>query len=168
MHRNSGKMLQTTQAVILNCRKKGDNSSLVETYTQEQGRVDFMVFGNKWKSTLQPMAVVEISYQQTPTRTMGTITEVTRTFVPQNQDMPHQCMALFMAEIIEKSLRLPLTDETLFNWLTNSIKKLDQMDELSNFAAEFMAQLSTILGYGGAVLDEWRDLKSLDIIQTIQ
>lgn len=161
-------MLQTTQAVILNCRKKGDTSSLVETYTSEKGRVNFMVFGNKWKSTLQPMAVVEISYQQTPTRTLATITEVTRTFVPQSQDMPHQCMALFMAEIIEKSLQLPLTDETLFNWLTDSIKKLDQMDELGDFAAEFMAQLSVLLGYGGTVLDEWRNLKSLDIIQAIQ
>jgi len=161
-------MTSKTEAIILRVQKKGDNNSLVYAYTRASGRCAYYIYGNKWKSTLHPMALVEISSQHNPTREIENLTSVERTYVPQHQDVPHYCMAMFMAEVVEKSLKLPMVDETLFDWLEEEIKKLDQRDELTNFVDEFLQGMSLLLGYGGTILDEWRELKSLDIIQTIQ
>lgn len=160
-------MLKQTQAIVLTIRAKGDNSSLLDVYTREAGRATYVVYGQRWKSTLQPMGVVAVTVQQQPNREVGTLVSAERVFVPQKQDVPHHCMYLFMAEVLEKSLRHPLTDEVLFDWLIEQIKKLDLTDELQAFPTAFMTHLSQLLGYGGAVLDEWRYLKSLDVIQTI-
>jgi len=161
-------MTNKTEAIILQVQKKGDNNSLVYAYTRTYGRCAYNTYGNKWKGTLQPMALVEITSQHNPTREIENLTSVERTYVPLHQDVPHYCMAMFMAEIIEKSLKHPMKDETMFEWLTEEIKKLDQMDELTDFVDEFRTGFSTLLGYGGTILDEWRELKSLDVIQTIQ
>jgi len=161
-------MTGKTEAIILRVQKKGDNNSLVYAYTRAYGRSAYTIYGNKWKSTLQPMALVEISSQHNPTREIENLTSVERTYVPKHQDVPHYCMSMFMAEVVEKSLKHPMEDETLFDWLREAIKELDQRDELNGFIDEFLMGLSTLLGYGGTILDEWRELKSLDIIQTIQ
>lgn len=161
-------MTTKTEAIILRVQKTGENSSLVYAYTRVSGRGAYTIYGGKWKSTLQPMALVEISSQHNPTREIENLTSVERTYVPQHQDVPHYCMAIFMAEVLEKTLKHPMADETLFEWLTEETKKLDQRDELTGFVDEFMTGLSTLLGYGGTILDEWRELKSLDVIQTIQ
>lgn len=161
-------MTSKTEAIILRLQKRGDNTSLVSAYTRTGGCSAYIVYGNKWKSTLQPIALVEISAQHNPTHEVGSLVSVERSFVPQQQDVAHYCMAMFMAEIIEKSLKHPMQDEVLFDWLKEEIKKLDQRDELTGWANQFMVGFSQLLGYGGAILDEWRNLKSLDVIQTIQ
>lgn len=160
-------MLIQTQAIVLTLHAKGDNSSLLEIYTRDAGRAACVVYGQRWKSTLQPMSVVALTMQQPPNREVGTLVSAERIIVPQKQDVQHHCMYLLMAEVLERSLRHPLTDEALFDWLIGEIKKLDLTDELQSFPSYFMTHLSELLGYGGAVLDEWRYLKSLDIIQTI-
>ncbi|MCQ2347712.1 MAG: DNA repair protein RecO [Paludibacteraceae bacterium] len=160
-------MPHQTQAIVLTLRAKGDNSSLMDVYTRESGRATYLVYGQRWKSTLQPMSVVSMTVQQQPNREIGTLVSAERVFVPQKQDVKHHCMYLFMAEALEKSLRHPLADDALYDWLIEEIKKLDLTDELQAFPSSFMTRLSELLGYGGAILDEWRYLKSLDIIQTI-
>ncbi len=160
-------MTPKTEAIILSLHAKNDTSSLLEVYTRNEGRSSYLVFGNKWRSTLQPMAIVELTSQGNPARELRTLSSATRLFVPKKNDITHTCLMLFMAEAIEKSLRHPMEDETLFDWLISQIKKLDQTDELQMFPNEFLVALSEQLGYGGVILDEWRSLKSLDIIQTV-
>lgn len=156
-----------TEAIILGWQKHGDNSILVHAYTQECGRLSCLAFGNRWKSALTPMSLVEMVHSDNPTRPLPSISSVERLFVPHKQDVTHHCIYLFMAEALEKSLKMPLADENLFCWLKETLKKLDQTDELNDFPPYFLTQLSTLLGYGGAVLDEWHGLKSLDVVQTI-
>ncbi len=160
-------MNEKTESIVLGLHKHGDNSSILHAYTRAYGRINYMVYGNKWKATLTPMSIVEIVSQSRATMPIAAISSVERLFVPQKQDVQHHCAALFMAEAVEKSVRHPMADEELFDWLTETIKKLDQTDELQSFPDTFMTRLSELLGYGGAVLDEWRDLKSLDIVQTV-
>jgi len=161
-------MTNKTEAIILRMMKTGENSSLVYAYTRASGRCAYYIYGNKWKSTLQPMALVEITSQHNPTREIENITSAERTYVPRHQDVPHYCMAIFMAEVVEKSLKHPMEDERLFDWLKETIIELDQKDGLTGVADAFLQGLSTLLGYGGTILEEWRELKSLDVIQTIQ
>jgi len=161
-------MTTKTEAIILRVQKTGDNSSLVYAYTRACGRNTYVVYGNKWKATLQPMALVEICAQNNPARNTSSLVSVERIYVPQQQDIPHYCMNMMMAEVIEKSIQHPMEDVVIWDWLVAETKKLDQMDELTGFSDEFLLGMSRLLGYGGTILDEWRELKSLDIIQTIQ
>jgi len=161
-------MTSKTEAIILRVQKTGENSSLVYAYTRASGRSAYYIYGNKWKATLQPMALVEICAQNNPTRNTSNLVSVDRIYVPQHQDIPHYCMNIMMAEVIEKSIQHPMEDAIIWNWLVEEIKKLDQMDELTSFADEFLLGMSHLLGYGGTIMDEWRELKSLDVIQTIQ
>lgn len=160
-------MTFTTSAIVLALHKKGDNTTFLEAYTRYAGRATFLVYGNRWKSVLQPMALVELSVQQAPNREIGTLNSAELNFVPQHHDMPHQCMALFMAETLAQTMRHPMADEELFRWIEEKIKQLDRLDELADFPNSFLTGLSQSLGYGGTILDEWHHLKSLDIIQTI-
>ncbi|MCQ2342970.1 MAG: DNA repair protein RecO [Paludibacteraceae bacterium] len=160
-------MNKTTTAIVLCIRRKGDNSSLLEVYTRDSGRRTFLLYGHKWQSNLLPMSLVTITASN-PNREVSAVSQVERYFVPQHTDIRRQCIALLMAEAIEKSMRLPMADETLYDWLEDQVKQLDQLEETDqDYPLAFLTHMSELLGYGGVMIDEWRDLKSLDIIERI-
>lgn len=156
-----------TEGIVLGLRKKGDNQTLVEVYTRENGRAAFFVYGNKYKSALMPLSFIELTYTCKPTAPIPTLSSAQRLFLPIHDDVPHYCVAMFIAEVLEKSLRHPMQDETLFEWLVQCIKKLDQTDELHTFPRTFLVALSQQLGYGGEMLDEWQNLKSSEVIHHV-
>lgn len=156
-----------TEGIILGLHKKSDSKSLVEVYTRTDGRKTFSVFGSRWKSVLMPLSYVELTYTMNSALPFAAINSAQRIYVPTREDVPHYCMAMFMAEVLEKSLRHPMQDESLFVWLTDCLQRLDQTDDLSAWPAYFLAQLSAQLGYGGEMLEEWQNLKSYEVIRQI-
>lgn len=161
-------MIERNHAIVLALHKKGDNSCLLEAYTAEGGRALFMVFGKRWTSMLQPMSIVDISFHHQPTRDVYNVVSVESTFVPKTNDVAHFCIKMFMAELMLKTLTHPMSDSALFDYIEKAVIQLDQLNDLKGFVEDFMKQVSQLAGYGGAILDEWRNLKSIDIIQTIQ
>ena len=145
-----------TTGIILHQVKYTDSSSIVIIYTREFGRISYMVRGaNKKRSTcraalLQPLSVVEIEADHNAKKALQSIREM-RIAVP-FYDIPFNpvknALALFMAEVLHKTLRHTENDESLYDFIEESVCELDKCKMgLGNFHLIFMVQLSHHLGF---------------------
>ncbi|MCQ2345478.1 MAG: recombination protein O N-terminal domain-containing protein [Paludibacteraceae bacterium] len=162
-------MIHTTEAIVLGMTQHSDNSSVVSLYTRENGRMQYVVYGHKWKSTLALLNIVEITTKQLPNREIGTLQTVALNYIPHQlpSDVRRQCIAMFIAEALIHTLRLPLADLALYDYLRDFIIRLDTSEQIETLPNEFMIRFSELLGYGGATIEELRHLKSMDIIRTV-
>ena len=55
---------------------------------------------------------------------------------------------MFIAEVSAATLRHPMSDQQLFDWLCDMIHHLDQDDEIINLHLHFLLEYATYLGIG--------------------
>ncbi|MGC3977242.1 MAG: DNA repair protein RecO [Paludibacteraceae bacterium] len=145
-----------TKGIILHQVKFSDSSNVVNVYTQQFGRLTFMVRGmNKKKSLsraalLQPLSIVEIDFVYRHANNIQYLKEL-RLIYPFN-DIPFNpvkgSLAMFLVEILYKVLRLSEQDEYLYDFLEKSVLNLDNCNGgLANFHLFFLLQLSGYLGF---------------------
>ena len=48
-------------AIVLSLTKYSDTGSIVHLYTAEHGRMQYAVYGNKYKGLLHPLSIVEFT-----------------------------------------------------------------------------------------------------------
>lgn len=144
------------RAIVLTLHKATDTSCRLALYTDELGRKDITVFGRKNAGLYRPTTVLEVVLD----RQKGTIHNLKEAvLLSAPDDHPAALMdALVKAEVLERSLREPMPDAKLFEVIEKNIKKS---------VPEFLHALSVGLGYGGQMLDEWRELQSLAIYEQI-
>ena len=46
-------------AIVLTTTKYSDTGSIVHLYTPDQGRMQYIVYGNKLKGVLRPLSIIE-------------------------------------------------------------------------------------------------------------
>ena len=145
-----------TTGIVLHSIKHTDSSTIFTVYTQQFGRVSYMVHGvNKKKSVcraafLQPLSIVELDVFHTPGKDIQRIKDMRMeyqfTSIPFNPIK--NSVALFLSEILYRTLRQTEPDESLFLFLENSIQQLDCCEEgISNFHLVFLIKLSRYLGF---------------------
>ena len=166
-------MFEKTPAIVIHCQKYSDKAVILHTYTRSNGRLNLMVYGGKKKGNIRgligtPLAMVEIEYENKPGQEMHTLHSIAPLFLPQPQNSEQQLISMLISEVIYKTLKQPMADERVYQFLEESIVRLNRPDELkegSVFVKEFLETLSALLGYGGVWLDEWKELHSLKMIQ---
>jgi DNA repair protein RecO (recombination protein O) len=141
-----------SSAIFLSSTKYSDTGSIVHLYTAEYGRMQYMVYGNKYKALLSPLSIIEFNANKrhnAPTQ-IGTLSSVSLLYTPQRitTDVQRQCVAMFVAEILLNTLRHPLSDTALFDWLCSVIRCLDQDEDVRNLHLEFLMEYTTYLGIG--------------------
>ena len=139
-------------AIVLNTTRYSDTGSIVHLYTKEYGRMQYAVYGNKYKALLRPLSIIDFtstSRNNAPSQ-MGTISSISLSYTPQllTTDIQRQCVAMFIAEVLASTLRHPMSDQPLFNWLYSVIQHLDQDTEISNLHLNFLLEYATYLGIG--------------------
>ncbi|MHB9054755.1 MAG: DNA repair protein RecO [Paludibacteraceae bacterium] len=154
-------MQSKTKGIILNQVKYNDSSSIVSIYTRVFGRVSYVVRGtNKKKSVcrtalLQPLSIVEIDVNHNPKKEIQGIRDM-RIALPFYQipyDPVKNCLALFITEILNKTLKHSECDEDLYNFIESSVCELDACREgIGNFHFVFMAMLAKRLGFAPDVM----------------
>ena len=139
-------------AVVLSVTKYSDTGTIVHLYTADHGRMQYMFYGNKYKSIFRPLSVVEytISQKNNSSSHIYAISSATLLYTPQRIpiDVQRQCVAMFIAEVLLHTLRHPMSDQPLFNWLCQLIQHLDQADDICNLHLEFLLEYATLLGIG--------------------
>ena len=139
-------------AIVLSLNKYSDTGSIAHLYTAEQGRMQYAVYGNKYKGVLRPLSIVEftIAKRQNAPHQMGSLSSTSLSYTPQllATDVQRQCVAMFIAEVLAATLRHPMSDQQLFDWLCDMIHHLDQDDEITNFHLHFLLEYATYLGIG--------------------
>lgn len=139
-------------AIVLNIARYSDTGSIVHLYTAEHGRMQYAVYGNKLKGVLRPLSIIEYTSTRrnnAPTQ-MGTLSSASLLYPLQRLtiDVQRQCVAMFVAEVLASTLRHPMSDQPLYDWLCEVIQHLDQDAEISNLHLRFLMDYATYLGIG--------------------
>jgi len=145
-----------TVGIVLHSIKHTDSSTIITVYTQQFGRISYMVHGvNKKKSIvraafLQPLSIVEMDVFHSPGREIQRIKDIRMEHpfsgIPFNP--VKNSLALFLSEVLFRTLRQTEPDENLFLFLENSIQQLDCCEEgIANFHLIFLLRLTRYLGF---------------------
>ena len=139
-------------AIVLHTTRYSDTGSIVHLYTAEHGRMQFVVYGNKQKGLLRPLSIIDFTStrRNNAPMQMGTLSSVSQLYIPRllTTDIQRQCVAMFIAEVLVGTLRHPMSDQPLFDWLCEIIQHLDQDTEISNLHFHFLVEYATYLGIG--------------------
>lgn len=145
-----------TTGIVLHSIKFSDSATIVTMYTRQFGRVSYMVHGvNKKKSVfrtayLQPLSILEMDVFHTPEKDIQRIKDIQigYPFTGIPFDPVKNAVALFISEMLFRTLRQTEPDESVFLFLENSIQQLDCCDDgIANFHLLFLIKLTRYLGF---------------------
>ena len=149
-------MLTKTNGIVLHSIKHNDSSTIITVYTQQFGRVSYLVHGaNKKKSVvrasyLQPLSLVEMDVSHIPGKDIQRIKDIRmlHLFTGIPFDAVKNSLAIFISELLFRTLRQTEPDESLFLFLENSILQLDYCEQgIANFHLVFLIKLTRYLGF---------------------
>ncbi|MDD5184920.1 MAG: DNA repair protein RecO [Paludibacter sp.] len=145
-----------TTGIVLHSIKYSDSANIVTVYTRHFGRVSYMVHGvNKKKSIcrpayLQALSILDLDVYHVPGKSIQRIKDI-RTmyqFTGIPVDPVKNAVALFIAEILFRTLWQTEPDENVFLFLENSVQQLDCCETgISNFHLVFLLKLTRYLGF---------------------
>ncbi len=148
-------MLVKTNAVVLHCIKYGESGLIANLYTEQFGHQALLVHGSrKKKSTIhpylfEPLSLLEINLYHKENRELQILKEVRPVYIFNHLyfDIRKISIALFLGEILFRTLREEEQNLSIFNFLFNGIQILDMIENgLENFPLIFLIQLSKYLG----------------------
>ena len=148
-------MLVNSKAIVLRTIKYSDSTLIVDAYTEQGGRRGFLVRIPKTRKAsvknvlFSPMAILNIEWNEHGTSKLTRIKAVQ----PANiySDIPFSpakmAITMFLAEFLSASLRAPMPDRNIFNFIFTSLQWLDdEKGNCANFHIVFLVHLSTYLG----------------------
>lgn len=149
-------MLHKTKGIILNHLKYGDTSLVATIYTEVLGRKSFLIQGaykkkSRFRPTFfQPLTLLDLEVDIHPKRELQRIKEIGLA-VPFHSlpfDSSKSTIALFLSEILYKTLKEEEPNPPLFDYLYHSIQLLDIRETgIANFHLVFLMNLTKYLGF---------------------
>ena len=145
-----------TSGIILHSLKYTDSTTIITVYTRQFGKVTYMVRGvNKKRSVnpaaiLQPLFLVEMDVYHTPGKNIQRLKEMRmeHPFSGIPFDPVKNALALFISEVLFRTLRQTEPDDSLYLFIENSILQLDcTVKGISNFHLVFLLKLTRYLGF---------------------
>lgn len=149
-------MMTKTKAIVLRTIKYGDASVVADLFTEELGRLSFMVRIPKSqkarvkKQFFQPLSVIEVDFDFRPRSGLQYLRDVRLSlpFASIPFDAVKLSLSLFLAEFIYYSTRDEQRNAGLFQYVENSISWLDAADHaFANFHLVFMMRFSRFIGF---------------------
>jgi len=149
-------MYHKTRAIVLNTINYNDKYMLASLYTEQFGRVTYMVSKSKSKtsrikkSVFTPLTILDMETDHRPSREIQRIREVEilHPLYSVSGNIIKTSIALFLSEFLTRILKD--TDEYLiiFKYLSDSIQILEESDRgLANFHLVFILKLTRFLGF---------------------
>lgn len=143
----------TTAAIILRKTPYTGSSAIVATYTEKYGQMAFMIRGLGKKggrnAALQPLSRVEIVCRYRQNKNLQTAQSI-RFISPASagfQGPVKASMALFLAEVLYKSLREEAPDFELYEYIDNALAYFEEGPVNTVFHLQLMAKLTRFLGF---------------------
>ncbi|MDA3821143.1 MAG: DNA repair protein RecO [Bacteroidales bacterium] len=149
-------MLHKTRAIILHSFRYGDSSLIVHAFTEEMGRQTFLLKGarkskrNNRSNMFQALFTLDLDIYFRENREMHWIKEASfigsapTLFV----DITKSTQAIFLSEVLMKTLREEEKNSDLFSFIYHSIAYLESLESASpSFHLLFLFQLSSYLGF---------------------
>jgi DNA repair protein RecO (recombination protein O) len=150
-------MLIKTRGIVLNYLKYRETSIIARIYTEERGVQSYIVNGvRKAKppgriALFQPFTLLDLVAYVSPRGGLTRLSEYRclRPFRTVPYDVRKSSVALFLAEVVSRTLREEEPNPELFAFLYQSLVTFDQQEQgFENFALVFLLTLSHYLGFG--------------------
>jgi DNA repair protein RecO (recombination protein O) len=149
-------MLQKTRAIALHTIKYGDSGIIANVYTEQFGKQAYLIknaFGKKSpiKANLfSPLNLLELEVYYKSTNDLLKLKEAFNSpafqYIPSNPIK--NTLSLFLAEILLKILREEIPNQSLFDFLFDSIHLLDTIEHIhSEFHLVFLMQILKFKGF---------------------
>ncbi len=145
-----------TRSIVLHSIKYGESKMIVDLFTQQHGRVSFIVSIPKTskakvkKQFFQPLSILEIEFDFRMNVPLQRLKDV-RLAVPFSSipfDPFKLSIGMFVAEFLLYSTKSEQENLPLYTYMENSIAWLDGAEgTIANFHLIFMMQLSRFLGF---------------------
>lgn len=148
-------MLQKSKAIVLHAIKHGESGMIVYCYSECCGRIAFIVSGTRKQrpkfpsAVFQPLSVVEVVFYNKGQGNLCRIKEIASLTVynSASENVAKNCIALFLAEVLYRTLHEEMCNQDLFNFLEKSVERLERLENgFSNFHICFMLHYSGFLG----------------------
>jgi DNA repair protein RecO (recombination protein O) len=165
-------MLHKTRGIGLSYLRYRESSIITKIYTEAFGIQTYIVNGvrsskskNNRIALFQPLTLLDmVVYHKNKEDTVHRISEL-KCYAPFHSipfDVIKSSLALFITEILGKTLREEESNELLFRFIEESILYLDNAEtNFENFHIQFLMQLASYLGFGIETVDDLeRELKS--------
>lgn len=150
-------MLEKTKAIVLHSIRQGESSLIVQCYTERWGRQSFLVKGARKSkrsskaNLFQPLFLLQLDIYYKATRDLQWIKEASLLH-PLNslqQDISKSAQAIFIAEVLSRTLKEEEQNLPLYEYLETSINYLDVLERASaSFHLLFLFQFARHLGFG--------------------
>jgi DNA repair protein RecO (recombination protein O) len=149
-------MLYSTKGIIFHTVPYSDNRIIAKIYTQDFGLLSFMVSVSRTKSgkikspLLQQLTQVDLRIEKKEKSHLHSVRDIALAvpYAHLHNDIVKTTIALFIAEILYKSVREEEKNESLFTYITSSMLALDVSHEgVASFHLVFMMQLTRFLGF---------------------
>lgn len=158
-------MLYKTRGIALNYVRFRETSIIVKIYTEAFGIQSYIVNGVRSAKSktnrialFQPLTLLDlVVYHKSKEQTIHRLSEVkcSLPFRSLPFDFVKSSIALFMTEILVKTLREEEVNLPLFEFLLESIVYLEETKEhYENFHLQFLVKLAAYLGFGVGTVRE--------------
>ncbi len=146
----------TVKGIVVRTIKYGDTSLILDLFTEEKGLVSCIVGGvRKKRSSMPPAAfqllqVIKATIYYKDGERLSRIKEVQPIALHHEliDDPVKRVIVLFLAELLQKSVKEKEAREDLFHFLLTELERLNNMTQsVANFHLNFMLELSRYLGF---------------------
>jgi len=150
-------MLHKTRGIVFRFTRYGESSIIVNIFTELFGLQSYIVNGvrsNSSKSKMalfQPLTLLDLVIYHRENANILRIKEVRCAFPYTSlpRDVKKSSIALFLNEILNKSVKEQSHSQEVFSFVFNSLSTLDLLTEhYENFHLVFLVKLSRFLGFG--------------------
>jgi len=148
-------MLSGTSIIVLNYTRYSDSSLIVHGISEQFGRISFIVYGIGGKhkaklSAFQPLYLIDAQLYHKASKGLHKLKEykINPPLHGLTSDIRKSTLALFIGELLSKTIKEEFADTSLYSFLRTSILFLDELEHnLSIFHLVFLLKLSRYLGF---------------------
>jgi DNA repair protein RecO (recombination protein O) len=164
-------MIFKTKGIVLRSIKYGETSLVVSIYTEMFGLQSYIVNGVRTytkkgpgKANLfQPSAILDLVIYHNELKNLQRIREFKWSYLYQNilTDVIRNSVAMFMVELLQKTIKQPEANASLFYFIEDAFLHLDKAEDsvVANFSMFFALHLTSFFGF--RLSDNFSDQNSI-------
>jgi DNA repair protein RecO (recombination protein O) len=149
-------MLHKTRGIVFKTTDYAESSVIVQVFTEKFGLQSYLINGIKRPkskiklNSLQPLHLLDMVVYHKSSGNIQRVSELRHqpVFLSIPYDIVKSSVAMFLNEVLYKSLRQHQSDEVLFEFLFHAIEILDGISKgISNFHLYFLLRLTRFIGF---------------------
>lgn len=146
-------MTFSDELIVLNTTKLGERSLVVHSLSREYGRRSFIVSAPRSSGAMavyMPLSVLEVEVVQNPKSDLWRLKGVSSPYLLNGirSSVAKNAIAMFVSELLYRSLHSTEGGQELFDWCKSSILTLDALESsFANYHLRFLLEYASALGF---------------------